>query len=320
MIYALIFVMLFVPELGYLRFARKFGITDVPTWRSSHTSVTVSGGGIIFVLAVWLFWLFFGFRYTLFLTGLTLVGAVSFMDDVRSMPIWPRLIVQILSVILLLCQLGAEGHTVRWFVAALVIGTGITNMFNFMDGINGMTGIYSIAVLLPLIYLNHEYAFVAPPFLYTVGLSLTVFLLFNFRKRALCFPGDVGGISIGFILLFAVGLLIVRTGDYSYLTLMIVYAADVIPTMMHLIMIRENPARSHRRYCYQIMANELRGPHLVVATSYAMVQLVISAGLIFLPVNHYLYMFGTATALSAANICFRMKYYHLHSAYLRTRR
>lgn len=188
-----------------------------------------------------------------------------------------------------------------------------------MDGINGITGGYSIAVLLPLIYLDRRLDFISQPYLYVTGLSLIVFCFFNFRKKAKCFAGDVGSISIAFILLFALGRLILQTGDLSYLTFLAVYGADSVLTICHRIKLHENLGEAHRKHAYQLMANELRIPHTVVSALYMVLQLTISFGLICTPVNHYLYMGIVIVVLVVAYVAFMYKNYHLHEAYLKSK-
>ena len=187
------------------------------------------------------------------------------------------------------------------------------------SGINGITGGYSIAVLLPLMYLNSSDGFISQDYLYVVGLSLLVFCFFNFRKKAKCFAGDVGSISIAFILLFAIGKLIIMTGDLSYLTFLAVYGADAVLTICHRIQLHENLGEAHRKHAYQLLANELKMPHVLVSTIYMVLQLAISAGLVFLPVNHYLYMGIIIVALAAAYLVFMKRNYHLHEEYLRSK-
>lgn len=188
-----------------------------------------------------------------------------------------------------------------------------------MDGINGITGGYSIAVLVPLIYLNSRDEFVSMPYLYVVGLSLLVFCFFNFRKRAKCFAGDVGSISIAFIMLFALGKLILKTGDFSYIVFLAVYGADTVLTICHRIQLHENIGQAHRKHAFQIMANELHIPHTTVSSLYMAIQMLISAGLIWLPINHYLYLGLVVMALAAAYLIFMKKYYHLHEEYLKSK-
>lgn len=314
------FVLLILLELGYFRLADRFNIIDRPNLRSSHSSVTLRGGGIIFLLGVWIYAALYGMTYPWFFAGVTLVGLVSFIDDIHSLPDSWRLVAQFVAMFLMFYQLGILNLNDWWMViVALIVCVGIINAYNFMDGINGITGGYSIAVLLPLIWLNCKDSFIDPSFLYVVGLSLLVFCFFNFRKKARCFAGDVGSISIAFILLFALGSLILKTGDFSYIVFLAVYGADAILTICHRIKLHENLGEAHRKHAYQIMANELRIPHVAVSLLYLSLQLLISAGIVFLPVNHYLYLAAVIVVLALAYLLFMKKNYHLHEEYLNSK-
>ena len=318
MSFLIIFLLLILMELAYFRIADRFNIIDKPNQRSSHTSVTLRGGGIIFLFGAWLFYLFFGLQYSWFMLGLTLVGAVSFADDVKSLPDKWRLVVQFVAMFLMFEQFGILNLHDWWMVlVGLVVCVGIINAYNFMDGINGITGGYSIAVIVPLIYLNSRYDFISMDFLYVAGLSLLVFCFFNFRKKAKCFAGDVGSISIAFIVLFALGKLILTTGDFAYIVLLAVYGADTVLTICHRIQLHENLGEAHRKHAFQIMANELKMPHVTVSSLYMALQLVISAGVIYFPINHYLYLGIVILLLAAGYLLFMKKYYHLHEEYLK---
>lgn len=320
MIYALILVLLMALELSYFKIADRFNIIDKPNLRSSHTTIVLRGGGIIFLFGAWLFWAFFGLQYSWFILGLTLIGLVSFIDDIHSLPDSVRLVAQFAAMFLMFYQFDILNWHGWWMVLiALIVCVGIINAYNFMDGINGITGGYSIAVLLPLMYLNASDDFISQDYLYVVGLCLLVFCFFNFRKKAKCFAGDVGSISIAFILLFALGKLILRTGDLSYLTFLAVYGADSVLTICHRIQLRENLGEAHRKHAYQLMANELKMPHVLVSAIYMFLQLAISAGLVFLPVNRYLYMGIIIVALAAAYLVFMKRNYHLHEEYLQAK-
>lgn len=320
MIYFLIFISLVLLEQAYFRVADRFNIIDKPNLRSSHTSVVLRGGGIIFLLGAWLFWLFFGLQYSWFILGLSLIGVVSFIDDVHSLPDSVRLVAQFAAMLLMFYQLDILNWHDWWMVlVALIVCVGIINAYNFMDGINGITGGYSLAVLFPLIYLNREYDFIEMHYLYVAGLSLLVFCFFNFRKKAKCFAGDVGSISIAFILLFALGKLILKTGDLSYLVFLAVYGADAILTICHRIQLHENLGEAHRKHAYQLMANELKMPHVMVASFYMLLQIIISLGLIFISINHYLYMSIIIVVLALMYLFFMKRNYHLHEAYLQSK-
>lgn len=320
MLYLVIVIILVVAELLYFRIADRFNIIDKPNLRSSHKTIVLRGGGIIFLFAVWLYAAFFGLTYPWFIFGLTLVGLVSFIDDIHSLPDSARLVVQFTAMFLMFYQFGILNLHDWWMVlVALIVCVGIINAYNFMDGINGITGGYSIAVLVPIIYLNAKYDFINPSFLYVVGLSLLVFCFFNFRKKAKCFAGDVGSISIAFILLFALGLLILKTQDFSYIVFLAVYGADAILTICHRIKLHENLGEAHRKHAYQIMANELKIPHTTVSSFYMAIQLLISAGLISLPINHYVYMGIVIVVLGTSYLIFMKKNYHLHEEYLKSK-
>ena len=84
--YGIIFVVLLALELAYFRIADKCNIIDKPNERSSHSSIVLRGGGIIFMLGLWIWAAFFGFAYPWFLAAVTLVAGVSFVDDIRSLP------------------------------------------------------------------------------------------------------------------------------------------------------------------------------------------------------------------------------------------
>lgn len=320
MIYGIIFVVLILMELAYFRIADRFNIIDKPNQRSSHTAVVLRGGGIIFLLGIWLYFSLFGLQYPWFILGLSLIGLISFVDDIHSLPDSVRLVVQFLAMGMMFFQFGILNLQDWWIVIiALIVCVGIINAYNFMDGINGITGGYSIAVLLPLIYLNHCLRFIDMPYLYVTGLSLLVFCFFNFRKKARCFAGDVGSISMAFILLFPLGRLILLTGDFSYLALLAVYGADAILTICHRIQLHENLGEAHRKHAYQLMANELHLPHVAVSSLYMALQLGISAGLVFLPVNHYVYLGAIIVVLTASYVVFMRRYYYLHETYLKSK-
>lgn len=321
--YIVIFFILLVVEFLYFRIADKFNIIDKPNERSSHTSVVLRGGGIIFLIGAWVWSLFYGFYYPWFLAGLTLVAGISFIDDIRSLPDSLRLVVQFVATAMAFYQLDIL-HIELWWVVllALIVYVGITNVINFMDGINGITAGYSLAVLIPLMLLNRRDGFVESSLIEVSILSVLVFCLFNFRPKgkAKCFAGDVGSIGIAFILLFILGKEILLTEDITYLVLLVVYGVDACLTIVHRIMLHENLGEAHRKHAYQLMANELKIGHVKVASFYMILQLVLSLFFIYgIPdtvVAHWIYLVAVVVVLAVAYVLFMRKYYHLHSEYL----
>ena len=347
--YIFIFLLLLAADVVYFRIADKCNIIDKPNERSSHSTIVLRGGGIIFMLGLWIWEIaslvssgfsgvqeVSGIHYPWFLLAVTLIAGVSFVDDIRSLPDSVRLVAQFVAMGLMFYQLGlfeafqvSECSVVSGIVVpalivllAFIVSVGASNVINFMDGINGITGGYALASLIPLYILNREMGFVEESLVVTVILADVVFCLFNFRPKgkAKCFAGDVGSIGIAFILLFMIGQLIMKTGDVTYLVFLLVYGVDGCLTIIHRIMLHENLGEAHRKHAYQLMANELKIGHVKVSLLYMAMQFVVSLGFIYVCPNnvlcHWIYLIGALVVLAVAYVAFMKKYYHLHQAYL----
>ena len=318
MYYLIILVLLFLAELFYFKVADNYNIIDKPNERSSHTRITLRGGGVIFYFGALVYFLTSGFEYPWFMLALTFVAIISFIDDIRSTSQKLRLVFHFSAMALMFYQWGLFSLSWWWIIIALIICIGIINAYNFMDGINGITGGYSLVVLLSLAYINEEVTpFVEQDLIYTVIMSVLVFCFFNFRKKARCFAGDVGSVSIAFILLFLLGKLIIQTGDFSWIILLSVYGVDSVLTIFHRLMLHENIGLPHRKHLYQLMANELRIPHVAVSVIYMVLQFLIVAGLLWLPVDHWVYFFTVIGGLAVIYIICMYRYYPLHETYLK---
>lgn len=323
MTYLIIFVLLLAAELVYFRIADKFNIIDKPNERSSHSTIVLRGGGIIFLIGAWVWSAFFGFDYPWFLAGLTLVAGVSFVDDIHSLPDSVRLVAQFAAAAMAFYQLGILHWSMWWIVlVALIVYVGATNVINFMDGINGITAGYSLAVLLPLMAVNMDGGYVEQSLIISTVLASLVFCVFNFRPKgkAKCFAGDVGSIGIAFIMLFLLGNVIIKTEDITWLIFLLVYGVDGCLTIVHRIMLHENLGEAHRKHAYQLMANELKIGHVKVTSLYMVMQLAVSLGFIYLCPDtvlcHWMYLIGALAVLAVAYVLFMKKYYHLHEEYL----
>lgn len=334
--YGIIFMILLVLELVYFKIADKCNIIDKPNERSSHSTIVLRGGGIIFMLGLWVWCIaslvsggFTGYQevsgihYSWFLAAVTLIAGVSFVDDIRSLPDSVRLVAQFVAMGLMFYQLDILHWEMWWVVIiALIVCVGASNVINFMDGINGITGGYALASLIPIYILNKEMGFVEESLVVTVILADVVFCLFNFRPKgkAKCFAGDVGSIGIAFILLFLIGQLIMKTGDVTYLIFLLVYGVDGCLTICHRILLHENLGEAHRKHAYQLMANELKIGHVKVSLLYMAMQLVVSLGFIYVCPNnvlcHWMYLIGALAVLAIAYVLFMKRYYHLHEEYL----
>lgn len=338
--YLIIAIILLIAELVYFRIADKCNIIDKPNERSSHSTIVLRGGGIIFSLSmiVWaVLELVQGVQgvqivqeYLPFLCGLVLICGISFWDDVHSLPDSLRMAVQIISILLMFWSIGLYTAADSWLwtavivVVALFFCVGATNFINFMDGINGITAAYSFSLLLPILLMNRTLGFIEESYLIVAILGIIVFSIFNFRPKgkAKCFAGDVGSIGIAFIILFALGRLMLATKDVTYIVFFLVYGIDGSLTIFHRIMLHENLGQAHRKHAYQLMANELKMSHVTVSVIYMVLQLAISLGFIYLCPNtilaHWIYLVAAGIVLAVAYVLFKMKYYHLHEEYLKS--
>lgn len=341
--YSVIAVILLIAELGYFRIADKCNIIDKPNERSSHSTIVLRGGGVIFSLSmvVWAILMMVQgnaiAQYLPLLCGLVLICGISFWDDVKSLPDSLRMAVQIISILLMFWSMGLYTAADSWLwtavivVVALFFCVGATNFINFMDGINGITAAYALAMLAPIALVNGSRfkvqcssvpEFIEPSYLVVAIIGLLVFSIFNFRPKgkAKCFAGDVGSIGIAFIILFALGRLMLATRDVTWIVFFLVYGIDGTLTIIHRIMLHENLGQAHRKHAYQLMANELGMSHVVVSLIYMFVQLAVSLGFIYLCPNtvlaHWIYLIVAGLVLAGAYVLFMKKYYHLHEEYL----
>src|SRR5690606_37421728 len=277
MLYVLIAILLFAAMLVYFRIADRYNIIDRPNKRSSHTQLTIRGGGVVFYLGALAWFIWSGAAYPYFFAGLTMITLISFLDDVLTLSNRTRISIHLLSVVLLFLEVGLFAYA-WWIVAiAIVLVIGTINAYNFMDGINGITSMYSFAVLLLLWLANREEGFVDNRLLYCTAIANGVFAFFNFRQRAKCFAGDVGSVGMSFILIFATLNLILTTGNLIYILFFAVYGVDSVMTIIFRLLRRENIFKAHRSHLYQYLANEAKGNRLVIAVCYGVLQIGIGA-------------------------------------------
>ncbi len=321
--YLIIAAVLIVAELVYFKIADKCNIMDKPNERSSHKTIVLRGGGIIFTIGLWIWSIVFGFQYPWLLAGVTLAAGISFVDDIHSLPDSLRLVVQFTAMFLVFQEIGLLHRDMWWVIPiALIAAVGGTNIFNFMDGVNGITAGYSLAMLIPITLANRNMAFVEESYLIVAIIGVLVFSLFNFRPRgkAKCFAGDVGSIGMALILVFCLGRLMMVTGDITWIVLFLVYGVDGVLTICHRIMLHENLGQAHRKHAYQLMANELKMSHVTVSLIYMCLQLIVSLGFIYVCPNtvvaHWMYLICCGLFFVILYIVFMKKYYHLHEAYL----
>ena len=273
-----------VSMLLYLRLARKFSIQDVPNARSSHSGVIPRGGGIVFLLAALIWGVTYPKASPFFLAGISLVGLVGFWDDLKSLSWSFRMLAQLISILLLFMGLEILQFSVpfiehHWWklLILLIMGVGVLNAYNFMDGINGMIGLGSVVVLSSLMYVNYAvYPFVQDQLILYPLIAALIFLIFNFRKRALCFSGDVGAMVVAYWTFFLIVYLCLQTGSWVWFGFILLFGVDTGLTILHRLVLRQKLWEAHRLHLYQVLSNEMKVPQLAVSSLYAVLQLLMN--------------------------------------------
>ena len=282
MIYIIVFIALFVLELAYFKVADKYNIIDKPNQRSSHSTITLRGGGIIFAISVLLFFVLSKFQYPYFVIGMLGVSAISFVDDIKPQTRTVRFLFQILAVSLMFYQVDMFTAQPFWvWLIALIFVVGINNAYNFMDGINGITSLYSFTVLGGLYLVNNQLPAEQQfnnDIIYYLALGNLVFAYFNCRKKAKCFAGDVGSVSMAFTLLFLSLWIILKTNNIIFILFYALYGVDTVLTILIRLKNKENILEAHRKHAFQLLSNEFKRPQILVSVLFMIVQAVITYG------------------------------------------
>ena len=273
-----IVLILFLLEVLYFKAADRYNIVDKPNHRSAHTEITLRGGGIIFWFAALLYFAQHVQSNYFFFTGITLVSLVSFWDDIQSLSNKIRISVHFLAISLIFFDLGVfESVHIVGVLAAYILSIGLINAYNFMDGINGITGLYTLVVMGSLLYVNQNIqVFIDADSIKYAMIASLVFLFFNFRKKAKCFAGDVGSIAIAFWVIYLVLKLILITDSLVWLLFLAVYGVETVCTILHRLYLKENIFEAHRLHLYQVLSNEYKIQHRWVAAFYALAQIIVS--------------------------------------------
>ncbi len=280
--YILLVAILFIAELVYFKIADKYNIIDKPNERSSHTQITLRGGGVVFYFGTLAFFIYSGFEYPYFFLGLTAITIISFLDDIFTLSNKIRLLIHLISVLLMFYQWNLFALSWMWIVPALIGVIGTINAYNFMDGINGITAWYSMVVLALLAMVNIDVQFVDQNLIIFAMLGAAVFAFFNFRNKAKAFAGDVGSVCMAFIVVFLLGQLIITTGNFIYILFLVVYGIDTVWTIVRRLLKKENIFQAHRSHLYQYLSNEAGINKLYVAFAYGIIQYLIGTSVISL--------------------------------------
>lgn len=310
MLHIITFVALSIILLVYIKIAKTFNIVDRPNSRSSHQYITVRGGGIIFPIAAVLWYFFYGQIAPWIIVALLFIAVISFIDDIILLSSGIRMLIHIVATTILLWQ--TQIFDLQWYsiISVYILTLGWINAFNFMDGINGITGIYGLVSLSTFLWLNRSIQFISTDLLITLIISTIIFLFFNFRQRAKTFAGDVGSVSLAFLLAWILISLILITGRVEYILFFAVYGIDSVVTILLRLARRENIFKAHRTHLYQFLSNEYKWSHSKVSITYGLIQLIINITVIQLITNNcmnYFVLLFSVVVLSAAYLIIRYK-------------
>jgi len=279
MIYIALLVLLVGIELVYFKIANKYNIIDKPNSRSSHSTVTLRGGGIIFPIAMSIAF-FLGYVSWALTLAVLLVAVISFIDDIKPLSQLPRFTSHAVAVALVFYDLDLFLETLWLIPVVFVLMIGWVNAFNFMDGINGITVLYALTAIVSFSLLPNHFSTI--PLLSTMGLSCLAFGIFNVRKKAKTFAGDVGSISMALFLGYFMIKTVLETGQLGYILFFSVYGIDAVITIIKRLFKKENIFQPHRSHLYQYLANEMGYSHIVVSFLYAGLQLGINGLIIYM--------------------------------------
>lgn len=263
---------------GIRYLAERHEILDVPNERSSHTQSMPRGGGLaIVVLTLGGAWLYASFNPLLarpsllgYTIGAILIVAISWYDDLRSQPNWLRFTIHSIGALLAIYGFGylhlssilnANPLVTRWIdlIITFLWLVGLTNAYNFMDGIDGIAGGQAVVAGLGWAALG---SLTGQRFVFALGLILaasSLGFLFHNWQPARIFMGDVGSAFLGYT--FAVMPLIFDShlsvpvhglGPFVAGNLFVwPFIFDSTFTFLRRLYLRENVFSAHRSHLYQ---------------------------------------------------------------------
>ena len=287
------FLLTFVGIELFRRFALKEEILlDVPNHRSNHSRVTVRGTGVVFVFTTLLGWgalaCLDDARYLVpLITGAALIAVVSFVDDLRGLSISTRLSAQLAAALVFLYAvpvpsfLGYFGNlAMLWVPLAALFMVGIINIYNFMDGVDGLCAVHSLCVLMSWIIFSGGYEMNTETLLcLMLGFPLLAFLLHNWSP-ARVFMGDAGSTFLGFTFA-ALGVIqapgILRSANFfTLLMLMMPFLFDATFTIVVRFLSGEKWYQAHNMHLFQRLLR-LGLSHSQVASLYGLLTIYMGA-------------------------------------------
>ncbi|WP_367606614.1 glycosyltransferase family 4 protein [Legionella sp. W05-934-2] len=297
---ALLFGLSFLCTGIFRRHAFQKGLLDVPNDRSSHALPTPRGGGIVFVVlivAIWagiLLWQMMNHAYSnpgngyMFISAL-LIAALGFVDDRYQLSAKFRLTCQIIvfSIFLYWLLVGPLlGSLMPHFVnekAGYLLFVGfsylfliwMTNLYNFMDGIDGIAAAEALFFLLSITFFYHDRLFFPLAELTWMLCPLLIgFFVWNFPKAKL-FMGDVGSSFLGAFIAM-VSLYLATISWVSFIVCIILLAnfiTDATMTLLRRFYLKEDVFKAHRSHAYQHASRHYKS-HIPVTLGVTAINLV----------------------------------------------
>lgn len=273
----LAFLIAYLTIFWLIKLVSLLNIIDIPNSRSLHTKPIPRTGGLGLIGSILITWLLFVDTFsTPLLVGLALVSVISFADDVKPLPVWLRLSIHTTAAMLLATSLFLSTHSWPFVIAVGLIIIWITNLYNFMDGSDGLAGgmavigfgYYGIAAIL-----NGEIDFAIINF--AIATSALAFLRFNFYPAKI-FMGDIGAISLGF-LAATLGLIGWKNNIWSlWLPLLIFspFIADATVTFIKRLLHGKKIWQAHNDHYYQRLIKCGLGHRNTALSAYALMVIV----------------------------------------------
>ena len=299
-----------------LHFGRRYLRLDLPGERRSHQTATPRGGGLAIVMTILtgkVIAVFLWSNLSVYLVdsavGLAMVAWVGWMDDRQSMPIRDRFIVHVLASALLANAVYCASHAILSAAIIFLSGLVLINVWNFMDGINGLAA--SQAAVVAFVY-AHILPFPLCFFPMAIAFSSIGFLPFNFPNARL-FLGDSGSCALGYSMAACLALVIVEEKHVSLLSWLplSVFLADAGFTLLCRLIRRERWWTPHTQHVYQRTARFWHS-HTRVTLIYLIFSCI--AGLLFLFARHSPFADAMMIALlwsCVLAICWRVCYLSL---------
>lgn len=273
----------------YIRLARKFRWLDIPNERSSHNRPTLLSAGWIILLTMVIGSMILELKAPLILIALSIGGITGFIDDRIHLNASIRALFYGIALLILLYILSQMNllQSGLWLLIILPVGLGTVNAYNFMDGINGITVLYSILFLLTYSILPAIETTSIQPLIHSALIGCVVFSVLNLRPKAIAFMGDIGSVSLGLLIVFLLLHAILQSGSIVYLMMVLVYGIDTVITIAERLLRRQNIFSAHRQHLYQQLCIQLNWSHLRTALIFASIQLLINLIMVYSLLNHF---------------------------------